>query len=144
MKKILLRTLTLSKFRAFEKFELKLIDDRSLVVGDNESGKSTLETALNFLLIGKNQNGMAELKYFKPMVGEVVKWPNEEYSVKADFEVIDDINPTYNITLERALKQNFVRRRGSFTPEFTGHSVDYKVNGIAVTLNDYNIELAGS
>lgn len=141
MKKILLRTLTLSKFRAFEKFELKLIDDRSLVVGDNESGKSTLETALNFLLIGKNQNGMAELKYFKPMVGEVVKWPNEEYSVKAEFEVIDDINPTYNITLERALKQNFVRRRGSFTPEFTGHSVDYKVNGIAVTLNDYNIEL---
>lgn len=142
MREVILKKLTLSKFRCHKELVMEFNSEMNTIVGDNEAGKSTLETAFNFLLLGKNQHGMSELKFFKPMRGDQVVYPKDGYSVKAEFEVKDSKMPSYIVSLERKLSQTFTKRRGAETEEFTGHTNDYYVSGIIVTLGDFNNEVA--
>lgn len=148
-KRVYLESLELNKFRNVLHKKITFNKGNTLIQGDNAVGKTTLATAFFFLLMGKDNNGMSEYKFFKPLdnKGRSI-YPREDYSVKGNFIVEEEGGMTHNVTLERILKETYIKRRGESEDELNGHTNEYRINGVlykkAKEYNEYVNNVFGS
>lgn len=130
-----LHSLSLKNFKGIKNFTLETNGKNVNVFGDNATGKTTIFDALNWLLFGKDSANRADFE-IKTLDSSGVAIPNIDHEVEGIFLVDGK-----NIALCRTYKEVYKGIRGSTQKELTGHTTDYKINGVPVKEKDYNTKI---
>ncbi|MEP2448187.1 MAG: AAA family ATPase [Balneola sp.] len=129
---MLLRDMKLRNFKGIRSFDLELNENSAVVYGANESGKTTLNDALTYLLFDKDTQNRGPLKFgIKTLVdGQVLN--GVEHTVEATF---------CNVKLKKIYKENYTKKRGTNKENFTGHTVDYFIDDVPKGSGEYKGEV---
>ncbi len=115
--------------------ELKLSPDgKNLdVFGDNGTRKTTIVSALSWLLTGKDALGRSDFA-IKPLnqYGESIL--DGEVSVSGEFLLYDGAE----LCLGKTYKEKMVTSRNAGTASFAGHTTDYMVDGVPCQKKEYD------
>jgi len=133
-----LMEITLRNFKGQSGFTMNPAGADADVYGDNACGKTTIADALFWLLFDKDSQNRKdfEIKTIDPKTGEAIHGLDHE--VTAAFEIAGQ-----RITLQKSYREVWTKPRGGATKEFTGHTTDYKVDGVPVQKKEYDQTLAG-
>lgn len=124
-------TLTLENFQGIRALTLDFGGRSATVYGDNATGKTTVFNAFTWLLFDKPSTGA---KSFSPKT----RGPEGELHHlchSAEATLLTD-SGRY-ITLKKTLREAYRKKRGSATDEFSGHTVEYSVDGVPVKEKEY-------
>jgi len=126
--KIQIETLKVKNFKGLEDLEIRFAQQTN-IFGRNRSGKTTIMDAFLWLLFGKN----AEDKKDFPIKNTVKTELNKlDHLVEASFYVDNNI-----LTLSRVYREKWEKKHGNAEESFTGHETVYHINGIPVSMKDY-------
>lgn len=128
-----LLSLKLENFMGVKTFDFAPHGQSVTVLGANDSGKSTLETAYWWLLTGKNTDQSTDFDVYPYGAPEGV-----EASVTGEFE--DDNGDTFALT--RTYKREFTRRKGDAESVFKGNKTSYLINGVPETQTKFKAFVA--
>ena len=132
--KITITRLELTNFKCFRSKEITFYQDITTIRGRNGVGKTTIADAILFCLFGKNVAGQSDLELFKTRENGTVI-PNLDHSVEMELRIE---NETYRVvTLRRAIKEVWIKKRGSDESVFKNNTCEYFVNGESYTQSDY-------
>ncbi len=124
--------LVLNNFQGIRSLAVDLRGKSASFYGDNGTGKTTVYNALTWLLFDKASNGA---KGFTPKTrdknGEV---HNLEHSVEGEFETDDG----RRVVLKKTFREVYKKKRGTAREEFSGHSVDYAIDGVPVKEKEFS------
>lgn len=129
---IRLKKLSLKNFKGIKKFDLSPDGNNiTSIYGQNESGKTTLADGFSWLLFGKDSLNSAVFD-IKPLdlSGEAAH--GLEHIVEATLE-----SGETETILKKVYSEKWVKRRGSATKEFTGHTIDHFIDGVPVKQKEY-------
>lgn len=124
---MILKSLTLKNFKAFQDAEFIFDDGVNTIRGTNASGKSSLKDSFYWLLYGKDRYGRSDYE-IKTRSGDVVIH-GLDHSVTGVFD---------SITLTRTYREKWTRRRGDVNDTFTGHETLYFINENPVKKTEYD------
>ena len=105
--KINIVNVKIHEFKCFDELNFELFD-RTVISGDNESGKSTVNDAIAYVFTGKNS--LSESSFSIVPYG---KWGKVSPSVELECEIVED-GKSRPLTLKREYKANH-SRDGNFT-----------------------------
>ncbi|MCC8135267.1 MAG: hypothetical protein LIO40_01095 [Ruminococcus sp.] len=130
--------ITLHNFQGIKNLSFDFPDGRSAsIYGDNATGKTTVYNALTWLLFDKASTGA---KNFNPKTkGTDGDLHHLEHSSEGVF--ITDTGR--HITLRKTYHETYKKKRGSATEEFSGHTVEYAVDGVPVKEKEYSETVIG-
>lgn len=121
----------LENFQGIQDLKITMDGKDVAVYGDNGTGKTTIFNAITWLLFDKPSTGA---KNWTPKtMGAKGEKHNMENAVTATFITEDG----RRITLGKALREIWKRKRGSITEEYAGNTVDYYVDGVPVKEKEY-------
>ncbi len=125
-----LTDLTLTNFQGIRHMTLSFSAESASIFGDNATGKTTVFNAITWLLFDKPGNGA---KNFTPKTkGPDGDLHNLEHSAEATFLDGDRL-----ITLKKTFHEVYKKQKGSAREEFSGHTVDYYLDGVPVKEKEY-------
>lgn len=135
MKRIELISLEIKNFQGIKDLHIGFDGCHAKIRGDNGTGKTTVKSAFNWLLFGKNSEGKTDFG-IKPTDenGDVIH--RLETSVEAVFDV--DGKPKQ---FKKTLKENWVRKRGAVTESYTGNENNFFVNTVPKKKTEYMVEI---
>ena len=123
--------LTLNNFQGIRSLTLDLDGRNASIYGDNATGKTTIFNAVTWLLFDKSSTGA---KNFTPKTwGKDGELHNLEHSV----EMLISTEDGERLTFKKSFREVYKRKRGSLEEEFSGHTVDYFINGVPVKEKEY-------
>ena len=126
-----LLTLKLENFQGIKSAEFKFNGKSTSIYGDNATGKTTVFNAMTWLLFDKSSTGS---KNFTPQT----KGPKGDlHFLDHSAEGIFSLEDSRIITLKKVYHENYKKKRGSTNQEFSGHSVDFYVDGVPVKEKEY-------
>lgn len=126
----------LENFQGLRAIEMNFDGKNVDVYGDNATGKTTVFNAITWLLFDKPSNGS---KNFTPKTrGKDGELHNLEHSAEMLLEVAEG----EKLTLKKSFHEVYKRKRGSLEEEFSGHTIDYYVNGVPVKEREYSEKVA--
>lgn len=130
--------LILTNFQGIKNLELNFTNGQSAsIYGDNATGKTTVFNSLTWLLFDKASTAA---KNFTPKTkGPDGDLHHLEHSVTATFEAEDG----RIVNLQKTYKEVYKKKRGSAIEEFSGHTVDYAVDGVPVKEKEYSEVILG-
>lgn len=133
-----LLTLTLNNFQGIKKLTLDFGEGKNAsIYGDNATGKTTVYNALTWLLFDKASTAA---KNFTPKTkGPDGDLHHLDHSSEATLQTDDG----RIVTLKKTYKEIYKKKRGSATEEFSGHTVDYEVDGVPTKEKDYTATVLG-
>lgn len=128
--------LEIENFQGVKRFVLQPEGKNADVFGKNGTGKTTLVSAISWLLFGKDALGRADFE-IKPrdIYGEYLR--RGDTAVRALFEV----NGT-ELYLRKDYKEKHTKKRGSAEAEFAGHTTDHWVDGVPVQQKEFQAAVA--
>jgi len=123
--------LTLRNFKGIKNFTLEM-DGRSVrVYGRNETGKTTLPDAWNWLISGKNAAGQKDFD-----VKALDEDNNPIHHLEHEVEVVVTVNGK-KLTLKKVFKEKWVKKKGSADRTFDGHTTDHYIDGVPVKSKEF-------
>ncbi|HZK21089.1 MAG TPA: AAA family ATPase, partial [Oscillospiraceae bacterium] len=124
--------LTLTNFKGVKEFVLDANGRSVSVFGDNATGKTTLADAQSWLLFDKDSKGT---KNFSPKTKDEngQDLHNIENIVFGQYQLDDGST----VSFKKAFSEVWKKKRGTATPEFSGHTTDYFIDGVPVKANEY-------
>ncbi|MEK4853847.1 AAA family ATPase [Paenibacillus sp. FSL H7-0756] len=136
MKRINLERLTLRNFKGIKELVLAVNGGDADVYGDNATGKTTIFDGFVWLLFGKDSQNKADFE-IKGLdgAGKVLQH-KLEHEVEGVF-LIDGRRRTFR----RVFTEDWTKKRGSATEEFTGHTTSYFIDGVPVKKGVYSTEV---
>ena len=127
----------LSNFMGIADFYMRPGGKDVIILGTNGAGKTTVATALSWLLFGKDSKGGTKFE-IKTTGADGQPLHNLEHTVLATFE--DGTGK--QIVLGKVYKETWATKRGSKTAEFTGHTTEYLIDGVPVQAKEYQQKVA--
>jgi DNA repair exonuclease SbcCD ATPase subunit len=129
--------LTLQNFMGIRDLELNLNKQDSNIYGANAAGKTTCFSAFMWLLFNKDSDNKSdfEIKTLGPD-GE------PEHGIEHSAEAILELEDGNQIALKKVYQEKWVKKRGSATAEFTGHTTDHFIDGVPVQKKEYDARIA--
>ena len=122
----------LENFQGIRNLEINLAGRNASIYGGNGTGKTTVYNALTWLLFDK---ASTEDKGFTPKtIGPDGDLHNLEHSAEAMFETEEG----RQLSLKKTFKEVYKKKRGSAREEFSGHTVDYEIDGVPAKEKEYN------
>jgi len=128
--------LELRNFKGIRHFVLEANGADCIVYGANETGKTTLVDAYQWLLFGRDSHNRADFGV-KTLGEDGQPITGLDHEVEAVFDA-----DGRRLTLRRVLSEKWAKRRGSATSVFTGHETTYYVDGVPVKEKDYQARVA--
>jgi DNA repair exonuclease SbcCD ATPase subunit len=126
-----LMSLILKNFKGVKSFEFQPNGENATVKGKNGTGKTTVFDALIWLLFDKDSQNRADFD-IKP----IGKDGSPVHMLQSEVEAIFDIDGK-PLKLHKVFAENYTKKRGSITAEFTGHTTDYYINDVPVKKGEY-------
>lgn len=132
MKELKLMSLRLTNFKGVKSFTLQTDGQNVSVWGDNATGKTTLYDAFLWLLFDKDSQNRKDFA-IKTLdeSGEAIHGLDHEVQAVLDID-------GKKVTLKKSYKEKWTKKRGSASPEFTGHTTDYFINAVPVKKSEYD------
>jgi len=131
-----LKSILLNNFQGIKELKLDFDGKNANIFGDNGTGKTTLYNAFTWCLFGKPST---DIKNFSPKTitpkGEM---HNAEHFVELQLIQEDESITTF----KRLFKEVYTKKRGQAAAEFTGHKVEYFINGVPTKEKDFNATVA--
>ena len=124
-------SLKLQNFKGIKELDININGENIAILGDNATGKTTIADAFSWLLFGKDSKDRAKFG-IKTLdsAGNVIH--NLEHGVYAMLEIDGD-----TVELERVYKEKWTKKRGTSTAQFSGHVVDFFINGVPKKEKEY-------
>lgn len=123
--------LELQNFKGIKQFELKTNGKNVVIRGDNATGKTTIADALSWLLFGKDSMNRTSFG-LKTIDADGNEIHNLDHIVSGTFEIEGE-----QVELTRSFKEVWKKKRGNPTPEFSGHTTDYYIDGVPAKEKEY-------
>jgi exonuclease SbcC len=136
MKTIQIKQISLTNFKGLRNQEI-LFDKNTDIFGANGTGKTTIFDAFTWLLFGKDSTDRKDFEV-KTLDMYNVAIPKIEHEVSAVI-LVDDVE----ITISRILKENWVKKRGSETTEFSGNVTEYYWDGVPMQQKAFQEKVSG-
>jgi len=130
-----LERLSLRNFKGVKEFTFEPGGEDIAVYGDNATGKTTLADAWFWLLFGKDSLNKTDFEIKTLENGAPVH--GLEHEVEGVLLLGDAA-----LTLRKVYSENWTKKRGSPSKEFTGHSTDYCIDGVPVKKNEYEAKIS--
>lgn len=137
MKNIKLLRLSVSNFKGLKQFTFEPNGESCSIYGANGLGKSSLADALNWLLFDKNQAGQKDFG-IKPMGDDGKEINNLEHIVECDIRNSFDDGVIGHQSLKKVMTEKWTKKRGSASPEFSGHETAYFANSVPTSKSEYD------
>lgn len=124
--------ITLTNFQGIKSLCFSFPDGRSAsIYGDNATGKTTVYNALTWLLFDKASTAA---KNFTPKTkGADGDLHHLDHSAEGMFSTDEG----RVVTLKKTYKEVYKKKRGSAREEFSGHTVEYEIDGVPVKEKDF-------
>ena len=146
MKQIKLIRLKVQYFKGLQGFDFVPGGATVAIYGRNGLGKSTLADATNWLLFDKDSHGAKDFG-LKPTDENGKEINNKEHIVEGLFSdtLIESGIPAWNekFLLKKILTEKWTKKRGSSSPEFSGHETAYFINEVPKTKAEYDAFVSG-
>lgn len=123
MKTIVLKSLKLRNYMGAQKKDFNF-GQITKILGTNGSGKTTIQSAFNWLLFGKNEKGETTFN-LKPLDGSGESIHKLDVEVEGIFSVDGK-----DLKLKRVFAEKWVTKRGCSEQEFEGHTTAYWVDDV--------------
>lgn len=136
MKTITIKNLKMRNFKGFKEFELDANNTDLNIYGETGSGKTTVFDAFWYVLFGKNSQNKQDFPW-KPLDKE----NNPIHHLETEVEVILTVDGE-ELKLARITKENWTKKRGFASENFTGHTTTYRVNDLKKSKSDFNKQVA--
>ncbi|MFO7296374.1 MAG: hypothetical protein C0P72_010175 [Clostridia bacterium] len=130
-------TLKLHNFKGVRDFTLDTQGKDVSIYGDNAVGKTTLVDAFMWLLFDKDSQNRKDFQ-IKTLGPDGEPLHGLEHSVEAVLELPDG----NRLTLKKVFSEKWTKKRGSATAQFTGHTVDYFIDGVPAKKSEYEAKIA--
>lgn len=132
---IKLLQLYLKNFKGVKDYRFAPNGANAEINGDNATGKTTLIDGFFFLLFGKDSQGKAdfEIKTLQPDGNQI---HNLDHEVEGTF-IIDGSA----LKLKKVFSEVWTKKRGTTTPEFTGHTTKYYLDDVPVKEKEYKAKI---
>jgi DNA repair exonuclease SbcCD ATPase subunit len=135
VKEIKLNKLRLKNFKGIKSLSLDLQGRDALIYGDNATGKTTLYDAFLWLLFNKDSQGKAEFD-IKTLDENNNPISGLEHEVEAELDISGEA-----LVLKKVFREKWVKRKGSATSEFTGHTTDYFINDVPAKKKEWDARI---
>lgn len=132
MKTITIKNMKMRNFKGFKEFELNANDTDLTIFGETGSGKTTVFDAFWYVLFGKNSQNKQDFPW-KPLDED----NNPIHHLETEVELILTVDGQ-ELKLARMTKENWTKKRGFETSEFTGHTTTYRVDDLKKSKTDFN------
>lgn len=130
-----IKKLKLTNFMVFKNKEIDFDGENTSIYGENGAGKTTVATAINWLLFDKNNENKKDFG-IKTRINEVEM-------KKAEHEVIGtfDIDGT-EVELKKVYHEVWAKPHGKLQEEFKGHTSDYFIDNVPKTATKFKKYIA--
>lgn len=135
MKTIQIKDITLTNFKGLRNEKISF-EKNTDIFGANGTGKTTIMDAFLWLLFGKDSTDRKDFE-IKTLDKNNVVIPKIEHEVAATISVND-----IEIIISRILKENWVKKRGSETTEFSGNVTEYYWNGVPMQQKEFQTRVS--
>jgi len=132
--KIKLLKLSLKNFKGIKEFDIKFANVTE-IRGTNATGKTTIVDAFNWLVFGKDSKDRKDFN-IKTLDESGNEFHGLEHSVIGILEV-----DGRTITLSRIYKEKWTKTRGQAEKELKGHTTEYQINEVPVSMKEYQSHL---
>ena len=132
---IKLKRLSIENFKGCKSLTVDFTD-KTLICGQNASGKTTVLDAVTWLLFGKDSQDREKFE-IRPLDQDGNKIHNVEISVVGEFEIDGKA-----VTFTRKQKENWVKKRGSESPTFQGNVNEMMINDFPKSDREYKEEVS--
>lgn len=124
--------LTLTNFKGVKQFALDTNGESVSIFGDNATGKTTLADAQCWLLFDKDSKGT---KNFSPKTKD--ENGQDLHNIENVAFGVYQLDDGSTVSFKKAFSEIWKKKRGMATPEFSGHTTDYYIDGVPVKANEY-------
>ena len=132
--------LIMKNFKGVTSLAVNFLRDVTCIMGANHTGKTTTADAINWVLFGKNSQGLTTFGIDpKDENNDIIH--HLDNSVELVMTVFADAQS--EISLKKIRKEIWSKQRGSEQEVLTGHAVDCFINGEKVTAKDYQAYVDG-
>lgn len=128
--------LILKNFKGVKSFELDTNGGNANVHGDNATGKTTLFDAFIWLLFDKDSQNKKDFQ-----IKTLDENNNVLHYLEHEVEAVLEIDGKY-VSLRKVYQEKRTRKRGSASPEFTGHTTDYFISDVPKKKSDFTALIA--
>jgi DNA repair exonuclease SbcCD ATPase subunit len=130
--------LKILNFKGIKDLTIEFDPDGTSIYGDNATGKTSIADAFFWLLFGKDSLNQSAFE-IKPIGSNGV-----ETVVQAVLDLAARPGPlTLNaLTLKKVYSEKWTKKRGSAQAEFTGHTIDYFVDGVPSKKKEFDEAVA--
>lgn len=128
-----LEKLVIENFKGIKKFEFDPNGKNASIYGTNASGKTTVADAISWLLFDKPST---EEKGFSPKPKDSSGNDIHLLDTTVDAYFTGEDGSIFNLT--KAFREVWTKKRGSVNAEFTGHTTEYKIDGVPVTKKEFD------
>lgn len=135
MKNIVINKLQLTNFKGIKKLDIDF-SHRTIISGENATGKTTLFDAFFWLLFDKNSENKTQFE-IKTLDKNNNPIHNLDHNVTGYFTIND-----LPLKLSKTYKEKWTRRRGQQHQELTGHETSYEINDVEVSAGEYKNKIA--
>ncbi|OAB34155.1 AAA family ATPase [Paenibacillus glacialis] len=136
MKKIILERLTYRNFKGFRDYIFDTKGFNTDAFGDNGTGKTTLFDGFIWLLFGKDSSNKSDFEIKELDAAGKVRQHKLEHEVEGDL-LINGRRKTFR----RVFSEQWTKKRGALTSEFTGHTTSYHIDGVPYNAGEYKAEV---
>ncbi len=127
-----LHRLTLENFQGIKALSLDFGNGRSAsIYGDNATGKTTIYNAVTWLLFDKASTAA---RNFTPKTRTE---DGEAHHLNHSAEAVFEADSGRIITFKKTLHEVYKRKRGTASEEFSGHTVEYEIDGVPAKEKDF-------
>ena len=136
MKTIKIKSMRFVNFKGLRDYEIEFNEDITRVLGRNGSGKTTLFDGFTWLLFGKDSEDRSQFN-IKTLDDKGEPIPQLPHEVSATLIVDGE-----TVTLRRSFVEKWVKRRGTVSAEFTGHTEERFYNDVPCKASEYDAKIA--
>lgn len=137
---IIFKKLIIKNFKGVTSLAVNFLHDVTCIMGANHTGKTTTADAINWVLFGKNSQGLTTFGIDpKDQNNDIIH--HLDNSVELVMTVFADTQS--EISLKKIRKEIWSKQRGSDQETLSAHAVDCFVNGEKMTAKDYQAYVDG-